>query len=345
MYSVWTNSMAEKSEGSSPAFRGDSLVILGVRVPTTTQSLPQQKLKFFADNPRVYSLVRANGKQPTQEEIQHQLSDLEHVRELREDIKRNGGLLEPLIVRGGTLEVLEGNSRLAAYRQLAAKEPIKWGQVKCTVLPADVDDSLVFALLGQFHIKGKKDSAPYEQAGFLYRRFKNHNVSAKVLSTELGLSTKKVNHLIETYEFMVEHDEVDTSRWSYYDEYLKSNKIKKARQQYPQMDSLVVESVKTGAIDRAMDLRDQLPTVCGARAVLKKFAEGKLTLEKAHERAVDSGADSVLYKRAAAFRRWITQQGIDSLLAECPQKARDKLLFELDKISVRIAALKKKHSP
>lgn len=72
-----------------------------------------------ADNPRVYSVVRANGKQPTQEEIQQQLSDLEHVKELREDIKRNGGLIEPLIVRGGSLDVLEGNSRLAAYRKLA----------------------------------------------------------------------------------------------------------------------------------------------------------------------------------------------------------------------------------
>lgn len=337
--------MSEKTGASNnPTSSEDTLVILGIKVPTSTQLLSQRTLKFFADNPRVYSVVRADGKVPTQEEIQQQLSELEHVKELREDIKRNGGLLEPLIVRGGTLEVLEGNSRLAAYRQLAAKEPIKWGMVKCTVLPADVDDSLVFALLGQFHIKGKKDWAPYEQAGFLYRRFKNHNVAPKVLSAELGLSTKKVNHLVETYEFMVDHDEVDTSRWSYYDEYLKSNKIRKARQQYPDLDALMVDSIKAGAIERAMDLRDQLPTVCGAPATLKKFAEGKLTLEKAYERAVDSGADSVPYKRASAFRRWITQPDVDSLLAGCPTKVRDKLLFEFDKISTRIVALKKKHS-
>ena len=344
MYSVWTKRMPDKKEASIPVSNGDTLIILGTKVPTTTEWLPQQKLKFFADNPRVYSVVRANGKQPTQDEIQLQLSELEHVKELREDIKRNGGLLEPLIVRGGTWDVLEGNSRLAAYRQLAAKEPIKWGTVKCTVLPADVAESLVFALLGQFHIKGKKDWAPYEQAGFLYRRFKDHKVSAKVLSAELGLSTKKVTHLIETYEFMVDNDEVDTSRWSYYDEYLKSNKIKKARQKFPDMDSLVVDSIKKGAIERAMDLRDQLPTVCGSPVILKKFADGKLTLEKAHERAVDSGADSVPYKKAAAFRRWITEQDIDSTMAACPQRVRDKLLFELDKIAVRIAVLRKKHS-
>lgn len=335
--------MAEKTEGSSPILSGDSLIILGVKVSTTTQMLPQQKLKFFADNPRVYSVVRANGKQPTQDEIQQQLSELEHVKELREDIKRNGGLLEPLIVRAGSLDVLEGNSRLAAYRQLAMKEPIKWGMVKCTVLPDDVDDSLVFALLGQFHIKGKKDWAPYEQAGFLYRRFKNHKVSAKVLSTELGLSTKKVTHLIETYQFMVDKDEVDTSRWSYYDEYLKSTKIKKARQKYPEMDDLVVKSIKSGEIDRAMHLRDQLPTVCASPAILKRFAQGKLSLERSFERAINSGADSVSYKKAAAFRRWITEQDIGGLLASSPQKMRDKLLYEFEKIANRIAALKKKH--
>ncbi len=335
--------MPEKTGEKASVSRDDSLIILGVEVSTTTQFLPQQKLKFFADNPRVYSVVRANGKQATQEEIQQQLSDLEHVRELREDIKRNGGLLEPLIVRGGSLEVLEGNSRLAAYRQLASKDPIKWGMVKCTILPTDVDDSLIFALLGQFHIKGKKDWAPYEQAGFLYRRFQNHKVPANVLSTELGLSTKMVNHLIDTYQFMVDNDEVDTSHWSHYDEYLKSNKIKRGRQQHPEMDALIVKCIKNGTIDRAMNLRDQLPVICDSPNILKKFAVGKVSLEEAYERAVDSGADSVPYKKAAAFRRWITGQDLESLLATCPKKARDKLLFELEKIAVRIAALRKKH--
>ena len=90
--------------------------------------------------------------------------------------------------------------------------------------------------------------------------------------------------------------------------------------------------------------RGQLPIVCASPAILKRFAEGKLSMQKAHERAVDSGADSVPYKRAAAFRRWITEQEIDSLLAGSPQKVRDKLMYEFEKIATRIAFLKKKHS-
>lgn len=336
--------MSEKIDLRTEPSRQDSLLILGNEVPTTTQFLPHQKLRFFADNPRVYSIVRADGRVPTQDEIERQLGELDHVKELREDIKRNGGLLEPLIVRGGTMEVLEGNSRLAAYRQLAAKDPIKWGMVKCTVLPVNVAESLVFALLGQFHIKGKKDWAPYEQAGFLYRRFTIHHVSADILAAELGMSTKMVNHLISTYQFMVDNEETDISHWSHYDEYLKSNKIKKARQAHPEMDSLVVKYIKEGTIERAMDLRDQLPIVCGAPAMLKKFASGKLALEEAFERAVDAGADSVPYRKAAAFRRWITGEEIDHIIATCPKTARDKLLYELDKIGIRIAALKKKHT-
>jgi hypothetical protein len=335
--------MKNETASMAAAAKADSLTILGTDVPTRTEFLPQQKLRFFPDNPRVYSVVRANGRQATQEEIEQQLGELEHVRELREDIKRNGGLLEPLVVRGGSLEVLEGNSRLAAYRQLASKDPIKWGTVKCTVLPADVDEALVFALLGQFHIKGKKDWAPFEQAGFLYRRFMNHHVSADVLASELGLSTKMVNHLVNTYQFMVDNEETETSRWSHYDEYLKSNKIKRARQAHPELDPLMVKYIKGGTIERAMDLRDQLPVVCSSPTILKKFAAGKVSLEEAYGRAVDAGADSVPYKKAAAFRRWITGEEIETAIETCPKKARDKLLYEFDKIGVRIAALKKKH--
>jgi hypothetical protein len=216
--------------------------------------------------------------------------------------------------------------------------------VKCTILPADVDDALVFALLGQFHIKGKKDWAPYEQAGFLYRRHKDHNVSPKVLAEELGFTTKLVTHLVETYQFMVERDENDISKWSYYDEYLKSNKIKKARQQHPNMDDIVVDSIKSGEIERAMDLRAQLPTVCTSPVVLKRYAEGRLTLKEAYDRAVDAGADNVPYKKTLAFRKWITSPKIEELLEACPPRVRNKLLFELEKIGTRALALNKKYS-
>src|SRR5262249_34871434 len=159
------------------------------------------KLHFYPENPRIYSLLRHDDNHEiTQEAIEAQLLEMEHVRALKEDIKRNGGLIEPVIVRDGTFEVLEGNSRLAAYRALAKGDPITWAKMKCMLLPSDISESLVFALLGQYHIKGRKDWAPYEQAGFLYRRHKKQNVDVQTLARELGQSLKTVKHLIETYQ-------------------------------------------------------------------------------------------------------------------------------------------------
>jgi hypothetical protein len=90
-----------------------------VDIPVKTGWLDQSRLKFFVDNPRIYSIVRADGREPEQAEIYAKLRELEHVRVLKEDIRENGGLIDPIIVKDGSLEVLEGNSRLAAYRWLA----------------------------------------------------------------------------------------------------------------------------------------------------------------------------------------------------------------------------------
>ena len=211
----------------------DTLLIRKNNIQVTKSWIDQTKLRFYPDNPRVHSFMRADDREPSQEEIHKHLLELDHVKALIQSIKLNGGLIDPIIVLDGTFQVLEGNSRLAAYRALANIDPIKWGKIHCIVLPKDISESLIFALLGEYHIKGKKDWAPYEQAGFLYRRFRNHKIDLSTLASEIGLSQKHVKHLIDTYQFMHTHRQEDITRWGYYDEYLKSRKIAKARQQFP----------------------------------------------------------------------------------------------------------------
>ena len=321
----------------------DVLLVRGVEIPTRTRMLEQSFLKFFPDNPRVYSALRGNGHDPTQQDIQERLLEMDHVKELVQSIKSNGGLIEPIIVRDGSLEVLEGNSRLAAYRHLARIDPIKWGRVKCTILPSDVDEALVFALLGEYHLKGKKDWAPYEQAGFLYRRLKQHNNDVKSLALEIGLSSKKVRHLIDTYAFMLAHNEVDTNRWSYYDEYLKSNKIKHARALYPQLDELVIKKINSDEIERAVDVRDKLQVICAAPgAAIGKFVSGEWTFNKSYRHACRCGGDSIPLKKLIAFRKWITLKDTREELTAADGQMRSKLRFEMRKISSRSSALLRK---
>ena len=109
--------------------------------------LNQADLKFYTENPRVYSVLNIGGEEPSQTEIEEHMCNLDHVKQLRLSIESNGGLIDPLIVRDGDYTVLEGNSRLAAYRLLCRTDAITWGKVKCKVLPADIDDAAIFALL------------------------------------------------------------------------------------------------------------------------------------------------------------------------------------------------------
>ncbi len=334
-----------QTKSVSAADSSDFILIRAQKVPITNQMLEQARLRFYIDNPRVYSILHGDGTSPTQEEIQKRLLELEHVRALVQDIRLNGGLIEPLIVKDETLEVLEGNSRLAAYRFLAKSDPVKWGYVKCSVLPADIDESLVFALLGQFHIKGKKDWAPYEQAGFLYRRYKQHNADVKALALEIGISSKRINHLIETYQFMIDNSDDDVTRWSYYDEYLKSSKIGKARKRFPDLDAVVVAKIQSQEIKRAVDIREHLPIICSADgAALEKFVLREWSFSKAYRHALRCGGDNVPLKKLVKFRTWITEKSTSDDLLEFDGQMRSKVRFELDKIANRAAALSKRLS-
>ena len=207
----------------------DTLTLGGQEIPVRNGSLPVHDLSFYSENPRIYSLIQRPDVEPSQDEILNRLGGLDHVKQLIQSIRANGGLTDPMLVRDGDLVVLEGNSRLAAYRELVRNDAITWGMAKVRLLPPDISEKLVFALLGEYHIIGRKDWAPYEQAGYLYRRNVTHEVSSQSMASEMGLPVRTVNHLINTYKFMVDHDETSVTRWSYYDEYLKSHIVRKAR--------------------------------------------------------------------------------------------------------------------
>ncbi|HET6276016.1 MAG TPA: hypothetical protein VFE16_08830 [Candidatus Cybelea sp.] len=316
-----------------------TLTIRGRELETETRLFDQSNLRFYVQNPRVYSVVREPGQEPTQETIEQKLADMEHVRELKEDIKRNGGLIDPVIVKPETREVLEGNSRLAAYRLLVRENPVKWGQIKCIFLPEGLDDKTIFALLGQYHIKGKKNWAPFEQAGFLYRRYKQHNIGIDELAKEIGLRQAEVKLLIDTYDFMMHHDK-NTDRWSYYYEYLKSRKIKKARENYQDFDQLIVDKIKHGEISKATEVRDELPKItAGPPRILSRFVAGTLDFAGAIDKLVDSGADNSAYRRINKFRMWFVRDDVKSAIKEGTREERKRVIFELRKVQSRLTAL------
>lgn len=317
----------------------DYILIRQTKLPTVTRDIPHDQLRFWADNPRVYSLLDRREAEPDQDAIYHSMLKLEHVRALRHDIIDNGGLIDPIIVREGDLVVIEGNSRLAAYRSLATDDPTKWNTIRCRVLPADIRDTDIYAMLGQYHVKGKKDWVPYEKAGFVYRRHINQKIDIPDVARELGVSPQHVRHLVDVYQFMKDHGDENRERWSHYDEFLKSRKIKKARDEIADFEATVVSLIKRGAV-RAVDIRDQLPVICDAPKVLKKFTSGDVDIEDAFTDARHAGGDSVELSKVKRFRTWICEPEILDEIVDHNAGVRQKINFELKKIEARIATIR-----
>jgi len=321
----------------------DTLTLAGKEIPVKLGILRQSDLRFYAENPRVYSIIRPDEAEPPQGEIEERLGAMDHVRQLRQSILSNGGLIDPLIVRDEDYVVLEGNSRLAAYRILAKNDPIKWGKVKVKLLPSDIGDDVVFSLLGEYHIIGRKDWAPYEQAGYLYRRESMHGVDPAQVAKEMGLSTRTVNHLLNVYRFMVKYKDNNVDRWSYYDEYLRHNEIKKAREEHPELDDVVAAKIASSEIPRAVDVREKVRVIARAGGkVLKRFIEEEGTLDDCYERAVVRGAKNPWPKRFQDFRMHLVDPDTLNALQDMTLEHRKRCVFELKKIKNAAQSLLKK---
>lgn len=314
--------------------------IRGKDLPIKRGFIEQADLSFYPENPRVYSLVMQEGGEPSQSEIFEKLERMEHVQQLVKSIRLNEGLIEPIIVRNGDAVVLEGNSRLAAYRILSRSDPIEWARIECKVLPADVSESAVFSLLGEYHIIGKKDWAPFEQAGYLYRRHNWHDISLDDLEREVGLTKREISHLISVYAYMVEVQERDISKWSYYDAFHRSRKLKAAAQKYEGLEGKIVRMIKHDEFPRAADLRDTLPRVVEAgNKIVQKLISNEISFSEAVERAAERGDDEGMVKKIKKFREWICDVEVGDSLAGLNQGAKADCKYELSRIRRRIKAI------
>jgi hypothetical protein len=326
-----------------PGFVRNELPIRGVLVGTQLGYLKVSQLRFYPDNPRVYSLVHSDDGEPSQEEIQAQLLQLDHVKQLIQDIKSHGGLLEPLVVRDGTMDVIEGNSRLAAYQFLRKVDPVMWGKVRCNVLPADISETLISAFLSQLHLKGKREWPPYEQAGHLHRRHRRDGLSIKEIASETGLAESMLSRTIEAFQLMLDEKDRKRERWSYYLEIVKPSAIRKIRKHNPGFVGTVIKKVQAGDIKTAQDLRKKLPVICrSSPATIEKFLDGRLKFEDAYEAACAVSAADPIISKLEAFRVWLARSEAQDSILKAKGAARKRARYEIGGIAELVTAMRTK---
>lgn len=276
------------------------------QVKVVETELKQSELLFYPENPRVYNALHGIvGENPSQDEIQRHMQSLDSVKLLKLSIEANGGLLEPIIVRKNI--VLEGNSRLAAYRLLASKDPIKWGKIKANVMPDDTPEDLVIALLGTIHIIGKTPWTPFEQAGYLTRAINKTRKPIDALAAELGMQKSMAQSFIRVYQTMVENDDAEPHKWSYYYELDKRSDIKSADDNNPSLNLMttIVEMIKEDKIEKAADLRDigKIVKAKGetAEQALEEFLNEEITLKEAVDLAKEDTKLASLQNKVSTF--------------------------------------------
>lgn len=273
-----------------------SITVGDVTIPTEFHFLSVPALRYYKENPRIFSILKQLGNSVTQEQIEQQLWDQDSTKDLFRDIKLNGGLVEEVIVRDN--EVLEGNSRLCAYRQLLKQaketsdgEAIKrWGVIRAKVLPKDTSDRVVFAILGMLHIRGKAEWRPYEQASYLYRQASTYRMKPDELAAQIGHHESDVKHMIEAYKLMEKHKITDTNRFSYFFEFAKSKKLADCKEYIPAGMDLAEkfsEWVREDKFPRAEAVRNDLPVILQDKSARAKFLNGQQTFQEALETARD----------------------------------------------------------
>ena len=92
----------------------------------------------------------------------------------------------------------------------------------------------------------------------------------------------KAQQDVEIFEFMVKHGETDPQRWSYYEEYIKSRRVKRARDAYPEsFDEFMVGADQDRCRSAApWTCGTSFPIVCEANPrTLKRFLDGAIPLD------------------------------------------------------------------
>ena len=181
----------------------EAIIVKGREISYEIKDVDIYSLEYYKENPRInYIVSKHSPEKVTQQFIEQELLKLDTVKERIKDLEENKGLLDEVYVLGN--KVVEGNTRLCAFRRLHKKYPddSRWRVIKARILQNDVTDDELFYILSIFHIKGKTEWDAYEKAAYIYKMIKVLNKSPEDIGKQLGKQRKTVEAMLRAYEVM-----------------------------------------------------------------------------------------------------------------------------------------------
>jgi hypothetical protein len=310
--------------------------VLNKKIPVKIEDIDIFALKFWPENPRVNSAIkkRFGTKEVSNEDIEAILRDEEHVKELFQDIKKHGGLIDEIVVRNNI--VLEGNSRLCAYRMLYEKadkekddeDLLRWSYIKAKVIPNDTTEEEIFTILGTWHIKGKKQWDTFEKAAYLKKMQANHKYQSDKIAEIIGETKTFVDHTIEAHDLMIDNKVYEPEKYSYFIEMVKNKGINQEQEKDPWTRSKIIAAIKNNQFNRAEEIRD-VHKVLKDKVARRSFFEEEANFEDALNTAVErhpelEGALFGLLKKVSTRLGNVEVKEIDRLRQEISSDTNKK---------------------
>jgi len=256
----------------------NEFTVSGKKIPYTYQEIDIWTLEFWKENPRVSASIKEmyGERELSNDDIDKALWKRGSVKDLKKDIEKQGGLIDEILIRGTI--VLEGNSRLCAFRHLfkEAEERndedgmLKWSYIKAKILPPDTSDEIIFAILGTWHIKGKTPWEAYEKAAYLKKMQTQYKLTDKEIADKISQPEKFVKDNIKALELMRENDIKKLEKFSYCFETVKNKRINELSKKDESILPGIFQAIKDDRFSKAEQIRD-VPKVIKDKKAFKEF--------------------------------------------------------------------------
>lgn len=318
-----------------------SITIKDQEISVRQEIISIHDLEYHRDNPRVYSAIEDKlglADHELQDEIGKVMQHRSSVKNLLPSIEQHGGLVEPIVVIWKTRQVLEGNSRLAAFRILHDKSPSdeRWQSIPCHVIDSlsqDQQDSYLSIL----HQDGKTPWSPYEKTNHIYRRHKEGKSYAEIAEI-MGVSRQEVKTRIEVMNLMTSNNDDNHNNYSHYDVLVRSRAIKlEIEDSDSELRAHLFEIIKKKDGEgkpAAQDIRDKLPVIIKNKRQYKKYLKHR-DLEQAYLDAKPSSLTDKV-QRAKDKISEIGKREIDRL----EQSEVNSLLHRINKLERAVKRVK-----
>ena len=285
------------------------------------------EVELDINNPRIQQYLEMYGDDITRDGIALALngasgaSSTSSYQTLKESIRINGGIINPIIVNkypDGKLVVIEGNTRLQIYKEFTIADPEgPWKEIIAIVYD-DLPKTEIHAIRLQTHLVGPRDWDPFSKAKYLNQLSNIDKLPMATIISFCGGKKAEIEKLISAYTDMVtfyfpvaEAAEMDPDprEFSKFSE-LQNTSIKQALAVHKFDRNDFAKWVVNGNIDTAQNVR-KLPAILANSVAREVFLKSTISEAEKYINSSGKGAKN------------LSEATMDELVSELIKRCRN----------------------